>query len=112
MYTQKLILGAFETPEWVTFGLHRRLEAQFTSKNHQIPPYCKTWLPEQEAVLQHPFSGQPLVFGRSGSHVTRIGSSRTAEHRSNIGVAGPVSQLRSGATPLRPSVVRLSNCSL
>ena len=23
---------------------------------------CKTWLPEQEEALQHPFSGQPLVF--------------------------------------------------
>ena len=40
-------------------------------------------LPEQEEVLQHPFSGQPLVFGGSGSHVTRIGSSGTGEHRSN-----------------------------
>ena len=33
---------------------------------------CKTWLREQEAVVQHPLSGQPLVFGGSGSHVTRI----------------------------------------
>ena len=38
VYTQKLTLGAFETPEWVTFGLHRRLGAELTSKKHQIPP--------------------------------------------------------------------------
>ena len=44
---------------------------------------CKTWLPDQEAVLQHPFSGQPLVFWGSGSHVTRIGSSGTGERRTN-----------------------------
>ena len=39
VYTQKLIFGAFENPEWVTFGLHRRLGALLRTKNDHIAPY-------------------------------------------------------------------------
>ena len=42
MYTQKLILGAFETPEWATFGLCKSLGAPLRSKNHHFTPYMKT----------------------------------------------------------------------
>ena len=38
VYTQRLIFGAFETPEWATFGLCRCLRAPLRSKNHHIAP--------------------------------------------------------------------------